>query len=88
MQSRAWDGLPLAQNAWQGVALLPFVDEKRLLAAVTPLYDKLTEEERLRNESGNDLLFVSNASKLFETICDIYGSVRNRPPATRRRGSD
>ena len=31
--------------AWQGVALLPFVDEKRLKKAVKSLFDKLTEDE-------------------------------------------
>lgn len=32
--------------AWQGVALLPFVDEKRLIKALQPYYTKLTPEER------------------------------------------
>lgn len=31
--------------AWQGVALLPFVDEKRLFKALEPYYDTLTEAE-------------------------------------------
>jgi 5'-3' exoribonuclease 2 len=31
--------------AWQGVALLPFVDEKRLFKAIKPYYSELTEEE-------------------------------------------
>lgn len=31
--------------AWQGVALLPFVDEKRLIKAVQPYYSLLTVEE-------------------------------------------
>ena len=35
--------------AWQGVALLPFVEEKRLWEALAPVYNDLTEEE------GNDL---------------------------------
>jgi len=61
------------QAAWQGVALLPFVDEDRLLKAVQPLYSKLAPEDRRLNEFGNDLVFVSKASKLFETICDLYG---------------
>lgn len=32
--------------AWQGVALLPFVDERRLIRAVQPYYKHLTEDER------------------------------------------
>ena len=31
--------------AWQGVALLPFVDEKRLFKALEPYYECLTEAE-------------------------------------------
>ena len=31
--------------AWQGVALLPFVEEKRLWEALAPVYDDLTQEE-------------------------------------------
>lgn len=32
--------------AWQGVALLPFVDETRLKRGLLPLLDKLTDDER------------------------------------------
>jgi 5''-3'' exonuclease len=31
--------------AWQGVALLPFVDEERLHKALAPYYEKLSVEE-------------------------------------------
>jgi 5'-3' exonuclease len=37
--------------AWQGVALLPFVDETRLFAALEPYYQKLTDAERKFNFS-------------------------------------
>lgn len=33
--------------AWQGVALLPFVDEKRLIKAVQPYYNLLTPDESM-----------------------------------------
>jgi len=33
--------------AWQGVALLPFVDETRLHTALEPYYDLLTPEESM-----------------------------------------
>jgi 5'-3' exonuclease len=33
--------------AWQGVALLPFVEEARLHKALEPYYDLLTSEESM-----------------------------------------
>ena len=35
------------KQAWQGVALLPFVDEQRLKDALKPVYNKLTVEESM-----------------------------------------
>ncbi|KAF9918403.1 5'-3' exoribonuclease 2 [Lobosporangium transversale] len=61
--------------AWQGVALLPFLDPKRLLDSMAPLYPKLTEEELERNKFGKELLFVSEKSKLYDVLCDkLYSS--------------
>ncbi|KAG0057611.1 5'-3' exoribonuclease 2 [Gryganskiella cystojenkinii] len=61
--------------AWQGVALLPFLDPKRLLDAMAPLYPKLTEDEVERNKFGKEVLFVSEKSKLYDTLCDkLYSS--------------
>ena len=34
--------------AWQGVALLPFIDETRLLEAMAVEYPNLTEDEKRR----------------------------------------
>ena len=36
--------------AWQGVALLPFIDEKRLLEATAPVIAQLPPAEARRNE--------------------------------------
>ena len=41
-----------------GVALLPFVDEKRLHAALESVYPDLTDDEISRNVRGSDRLFV------------------------------
>lgn len=45
--------------AWQGVVLLPFIDEVRLVAAAEQVYPTLCKEDSMRNEAGFDLLFMS-----------------------------
>lgn len=47
--------------AWQGVALLPFVDEKRLFKALEPYYDCLTEAESMLVSLNNDLFKVHDS---------------------------
>lgn len=59
--------------AWQGVALLPFIEEKRLLEAMGPRYECLTEDEKRRNKWGNDVLFVYEAHALYPTLEALYG---------------
>lgn len=48
--------------AWQGVALLPFIDETRLLAALERVYPSLTPEQIRLNARGDPRLF-SHASR-------------------------
>ncbi|KAF9971330.1 5'-3' exoribonuclease 2 [Actinomortierella ambigua] len=55
--------------AWQGVVLLPFIDSKRLLSAMEPLYSNLTEDEKERNRFGKELLYVSEKHKLYDFLC-------------------
>ena len=59
--------------AWQGVALLPFIDEKRLLDAMAPRYPKLTEEENQRNKWGNNVLFVFEEHPMYTAMEALYG---------------
>jgi len=59
--------------AWQGVALLPFIDEKRLLDAMAPEYPNLTEEEVQRNRPGNNALFASVDHPLYPFYEALYG---------------
>lgn len=44
--------------AWQAVTLLPWIEEKRLLDAVASVEHTLSEEERFRNSSRLETLFV------------------------------
>ena len=52
--------------AWQGVAILPFIDEKRLLAAMATKTDQLSEDEVKRNEFGKETLMFSQTGRLFK----------------------
>ncbi|XP_043683062.1 5'-3' exoribonuclease 2 homolog isoform X1 [Vespula pensylvanica] len=58
--------------AWQGVALLPFVDEKRLFKALEPYYDSLTEAEKRRNVRGDDRLYVGIGNNGYNFIKGLY----------------
>ena len=62
--------------AWQGVALLPFIDEKRLLDAMAKKYPLLSAEEVARNELGRDVLILSDRHPLYEEIATNFYSKR------------
>jgi 5'-3' exonuclease len=42
----------------QYVALIPFIDEERLVQALKPIYSKLTPEEKKHNTLDDDRLFI------------------------------
>eukprot|EP00117_Sycon_ciliatum_P036107 scpid37835/ scgid0249/ 5&apos len=54
--------------AWMGVALLPFVDEKRLLGALAGVYDDLSPEEKFRNSRGSDRLCFHRSNSAFDFV--------------------
>ncbi|KAI4917846.1 uncharacterized protein J4E92_008783 [Alternaria infectoria] len=54
--------------AWQGVAILPFIDSKRLLDAMATKYPELSDDERKRNEFGKETLMFSQESGLFDDV--------------------
>ena len=58
--------------AWQGVALLPFVDEVRLKRALESVYPLLTAEEKRRNMRGDDRLYVRENHRGFNLLRAIY----------------
>lgn len=49
------------KNLWEGVVLLPFIDEKKLLDAINSVREKseLNSEEKIRNCFGKDIVFFS-----------------------------
>ena len=55
-----------------GVALLPFIDEARLLSAMEPFWEELSDEEDVRNEMGSDFLFVAQQNKLYDTLGETF----------------
>jgi 5'-3' exoribonuclease 2 len=64
--------------AWQGVALLPFIDQSRLLEAMAIDYPKLTEDQVRRNAWGNDVLCVSDDHSLYPFFESLYGKRKNQ----------
>ncbi|KAJ5490895.1 5'-3' exoribonuclease 2 [Penicillium diatomitis] len=66
--------------AWQGVILLPFIDEKRLLAAMEKKYPLLTDEERSRNTHGQEVLLLSEQHPLYQDLISNFYSKKPGPP--------
>lgn len=64
--------------AWQGVALLPFIDQTRLLDALNTRYTDLSEDENRRNSFGNDVMFVSEESRVYDSLCKLYAKRKNQ----------
>lgn len=60
--------------AWQGVVLLPFIEEKRLHEAMEPLKGLLTEEETERNSFGIPCIVVHRDSLLGQLKADCTAS--------------
>lgn len=67
--------------AWQGVALLPFIDMPRLLNAVEKRYPLLSVEDQARNEMGADVLLISDAHPhLYDDITAHFYSKKQGAP--------
>ena len=66
--------------AWQGVALLPFIDQKRLLDAMATKYPLLSSEDAARNETGKDVLILSDGHPLYNEIATNFYSKRQGAP--------
>lgn len=66
---------------WQGVALLPFIDEARLNAALDGLVSKLTEEELARNSFGAAHVAVHRGEPLGALIASTAADSSTVIPA-------
>ncbi|KAF8974660.1 XRN 5'-3' exonuclease N-terminus-domain-containing protein [Flammula alnicola] len=66
--------------AWQGVALLPFIEEKRLLDAMAIEYPNLTEEEIRRNRWGNNIIYAPSEHPIYPFYEALYGKRKNQDP--------
>jgi 5'-3' exoribonuclease 2 len=65
--------------AWQGVAILPFIDQARLLDAMAIDYPNLIEEENKRNSrSGNHVIYTSDAHPLYPFYEALYGKRKSQ----------
>ena len=67
--------------AWQGVALLPFIDAQRLLDAMAKKYPLLPPEVAARNNVGKDVLLVAeNHHTLYNEIATNFYSKKQSAP--------
>ncbi|KAI5862273.1 5'-3' exoribonuclease 2 [Durotheca rogersii] len=67
--------------AWQGVALLPFIEMPRLLAAIEEKYPLLSEADAARNGVGREVLLLSEANQdLYDDISTHFYSKKQGSP--------
>ena len=70
--------------AWQGVALLPFIEMPRLLAAIEEKYPLLAPEDAARNEPGKEYLLLSEENQeLYDDIIAQFYSKKQGAPLTK-----
>ena len=65
--------------AWQGVALLPFIEEKRLLEALEAVYPDLTDVEKRRNRLGNDIIYTCKDTRLGNWLLTNFDAIKAEP---------
>jgi 5'-3' exoribonuclease 2 len=67
--------------AWQGVALLPFIEQDRLLSAIASKQDQLTDDEKRRNSHGVDVMLIMDENPLYQQFSQLY--TKKRPSEVR-----
>ncbi|CAF1301675.1 unnamed protein product [Didymodactylos carnosus] len=60
------------QYAWQGIAVLPFVDEKRLRHTLESICETLTNHQKKRNKNEDDQLYVHRRNKYSKHFDQLY----------------
>ena len=67
------------RSAWEGIALIPFIDEVRLLKALSNIsQSQLTETERKRNERYGNEYMIEYDTSVKETVpstCSAFASI-------------
>ncbi|XP_073006236.1 5'-3' exoribonuclease 4 [Typha latifolia] len=58
--------------AWQGIAKLPFIDERQLIAQTRKLEDTLTEEEKSRNKIKYETVYMHEIHSLAAQVGLLY----------------
>lgn len=56
------------RNAWNGVVLLPFIDEHRLLSTIQTVYDLISPEEVQRNTRGSEYLYIGLSNTASKSL--------------------
>ena len=62
--------------AWQGVVLLPFIEEKRLLNAIAKIYPEVSAVDHARNGVGKESLHMSDQHPLYNDLATRFYSKR------------
>lgn len=60
--------------SWQGIALLPFIEEKRLLLVLESKYPELTDDEKDRNTLKSEVFVMSAQNVNYNRFSEIYKS--------------
>ncbi|EPZ33030.1 Putative 5-3 exonuclease domain-containing protein [Rozella allomycis CSF55] len=67
------------KNSWQGIILIPFIDQERLLRCINEKYKFLTEKENRMNEFGSTLTIENNKYEIYNLpILDLELSFENK----------
>jgi len=70
---------------WQAVTLLPFCDQKRLLAAIDPLWDTLTDDQKRMNSFGTSQVYVNAHHPMARTMIALNAAGKDQSPQEQKK---